>query len=139
MAKESPRVYLDVSCLNRPFDDQRQARIRLESVAITEILALADSGKTILVSSQMAEIEIVANPDDTRRRRVMSLLPDRASILKLTRQQFARAEELGSYGFKPADAMHVAAAEALKVEVLLTCDDRLCRAIGTVPGFELRL
>jgi predicted nucleic acid-binding protein len=100
----------------------------LESVAITEILALADSGKTILVSSQMAEIEIVANPDDTRRRRVMSLLPDRASILKLTRQQFARAEELGSYGFKPADATHVAAAEALKAEVLLTCDDRLCRA-----------
>jgi hypothetical protein len=26
-----PRIYLDVCCLNRPFDDQTQARIHLEA------------------------------------------------------------------------------------------------------------
>jgi hypothetical protein len=31
------RVYLDVSCLNRIDDDQRQARIRLETEAISII------------------------------------------------------------------------------------------------------
>jgi hypothetical protein len=31
------RIYLDVSCLNRPFDDQRQVRIRLESEAILAV------------------------------------------------------------------------------------------------------
>jgi hypothetical protein len=34
----SPRIYLDVCCLNRPFDDQCQERIRLESEAILLIL-----------------------------------------------------------------------------------------------------
>jgi hypothetical protein len=32
------KIYLDTCCLNRPFDDQRQARIRLESEAVTLIL-----------------------------------------------------------------------------------------------------
>jgi hypothetical protein len=28
------RIYLDACCLNRPFDDQTQERIRLESEAV---------------------------------------------------------------------------------------------------------
>jgi hypothetical protein len=32
------KIYLDVSCLNRPFDDQGQVRIRLETEAVTIIL-----------------------------------------------------------------------------------------------------
>ncbi|MEK7404796.1 MAG: hypothetical protein AAB225_06780 [Acidobacteriota bacterium] len=32
------RVYLDVCCLNRPFDDQRQDRIRLEADAVERVL-----------------------------------------------------------------------------------------------------
>jgi hypothetical protein len=30
-------------------------------------------------------------------------------------------------GFKPADALHVAAAEAMRADVLLTCDDRMVK------------
>lgn len=30
--------YLDVCCLNRPFDDQTQLRIKLETQAILEIV-----------------------------------------------------------------------------------------------------
>lgn len=33
------KIYLDVCCLNRPFDDQAQTRIRLESEAILLIIA----------------------------------------------------------------------------------------------------
>jgi hypothetical protein len=32
-------IYLDVCCLNRPFDDQTQERIRLEAEAVLRILA----------------------------------------------------------------------------------------------------
>jgi hypothetical protein len=32
------KIYLDTCCLNRPFDDQRQPRIRLEAEAVTLIL-----------------------------------------------------------------------------------------------------
>ena len=36
------KVYLNVSCLNRPFDDQEQARIRLEAAAVGMILERVD-------------------------------------------------------------------------------------------------
>ena len=32
------KVYLDACCLNRPFDDQTQPRVRLEAEAISLIL-----------------------------------------------------------------------------------------------------
>ena len=38
------KIYLDVSCLNRPFDDQTQARIRLEAEAVLLILEQFDDG-----------------------------------------------------------------------------------------------
>jgi hypothetical protein len=39
MSLESRRVYLDVSALCRPFDDQAQMRIRLETDAVLLILS----------------------------------------------------------------------------------------------------
>jgi len=38
------KIYLDVCCLNRPFDDQTQARIRLEAEAVLIILAQCETG-----------------------------------------------------------------------------------------------
>jgi predicted nucleic acid-binding protein len=119
------KIYLDVSCLNRPFDDQTQTRIRLESEAVTLVLEEIDAGRWDQVSSRMAEIEVGAIADETRRRRVELLLP--ASRIQLTRALFARARQLVSRGLGAADAVHVASAEALGADVLLTCDDRLLR------------
>jgi predicted nucleic acid-binding protein len=75
----------------------------------------------------MATDEIDAMPDADRRVRVQLLLPPRKRLLKLDDDVFDRAEELESFGMKPADAVHVAAAEALEADVFLSCDDRLCR------------
>ena len=122
------KIYLDVSCLNRPFDDQTQARIRLEAEAVTIILAECEAGLCEQVSSEIARIEIDANPDETKRGRVALLLPQPDAIINLTKRHFGRAAELQKLGFKPADALHVAAAESLAADVVLTCDDRLCRA-----------
>ena len=33
------RIYLDVCCQNRPYDDQSQDRVRVESEAVRRILA----------------------------------------------------------------------------------------------------
>ena len=121
------RIYLDVSCLNRPFDDQRQPRIRLESEAVQLILEYCGIGVWTQVSSAMASIEIDAMPDQERRGRVRLQLPDDDELLTLDETLMARAAALESSGFKPADAVHVAAAEALHADVFLSCDDRLCR------------
>jgi len=125
------RIYLDVSCLNRPFDDQTQPRIRFESEAVTLIHQAIDVGRWEHVSSRMAVVEIAAMPDAVRRNRVLHLLP--ATINDVTVDMLARAEVLTDRGLGAADAVHVSAAEGLQADVLLTCDDRLlrrCRAMG---------
>jgi len=121
------RFYLDVSCLNRPFDDQWQERIRLESEAIALILARCAGGKWRHVSSIMAAIEIAANPDEEKQRKASALLPEPADIIALSAGIYRRAEALEVVGFHAADAVHIAAAEAQGADVFLTCDDRLLR------------
>jgi hypothetical protein len=78
------RIYLDVSCLNRPFDDQSQLRIRLESEAVLAILQETQRGFWTQISSEMALIEIGANPNLERQGQVALLLPAKTAILKLT-------------------------------------------------------
>jgi hypothetical protein len=78
------RIYLDVSCLNRPYDDQGQVRIRLEAEATSTILGMCERGEWEQVSSEMARIEIDAMPDPVRRARVQLLLPKPKDLLKLT-------------------------------------------------------
>ncbi len=75
----------------------------------------------------MALIEIAAIKDSLRQRRVKQLLPGPSAIIPLTSTLMRRAERLGSRGFKPADAVHVAAAEAAGSDAFLTCDDRLLK------------
>jgi predicted nucleic acid-binding protein len=118
-------LYLDVSCLNRPFDDQSQARIRLEADAVIFILQAIDDGRYQQVSSRMAEIEAAHISDEVRRRRVLELLPQ--DRIGLSPDIFSRAEQLVDRGLAAADAVHVAAAEVSGAHVFLTCDDRLLR------------
>jgi predicted nucleic acid-binding protein len=132
------KIYLDVSCLNRPFDDQSQIRVRVEAEATTLILDRLDAGEWRQASSEMATIEIDVIPDRKRRAKVRLLLPPDGDILKLTQAMWDRAAQLETLGFKPADAVHVAAAEEAGAGIFLTCDDRLCR-LGRRRKDELRV
>jgi len=119
------KIYFDVSCLNRPFDDQEQPRIRLEAEAVTLILDRIDLGQWRQTSSRMVDIEVAAISDETRRRRVAELFPE--GIMELSESVFQRARQHMLTGLHVADAVHVAAAESLGADVFLTCDDRLLR------------
>ena len=118
------RVYLDVCCLNRPFDDQSQMRIHLESEAVLAILALPDSEAEFL-RSPAHDLESGQNPDLDRRERVQLWL-DRFEIGSVDHATAtARIQELMDLGFKNFDAYHLACAEQMLAEVFATCDDRL--------------
>jgi hypothetical protein len=56
------RVYLDTSAYQRPFDDQTQPRIFLESQAVVMILQMIEAGILDLVSSSVLEYENSRNP-----------------------------------------------------------------------------
>lgn len=66
-------VYLDVCCLNRPFDDQRQQRIRLETEAILLILEGVQQAKYELLGSDAVDAEIEQTQDLERKARLRVL------------------------------------------------------------------
>jgi predicted nucleic acid-binding protein len=121
------RVYLDNSVLNRPFDDQRQARVWFETVAFVLILTLIERGECTLVWSPVIDLENRYNPDEQRRKWVAGCA-ELATIHSSLRPEVRdRALELELKGVKPIDALHIASAEDAATDVFLTCDDRLIR------------
>ena len=125
------RIYLDVCCLNRPFDEQTQARIRLETEAILEILDRCQAGMWTLITSKALEAEINQTPDRERIENVKTILLI-AKIKVLSGDWLSkRGLELQKLGFTTYDAAHIASAERAKASIFLTTDDRLFRKSKT--------
>jgi predicted nucleic acid-binding protein len=121
------RIYRDVCALCRPFDDQQQARIRLETQAIDLILASIRAGNIEWVASSAHTVEINAIRQVDERQHLTLLLAQLAVKpaydLGAVRQ---RAEMLTDKGMGVADAAHVAFAEMGQAE-FVSVDDRLLK------------
>lgn len=120
-------IYLDTCCLNRPYDDQSQPRIQLETGAVLAILQRVTSGDLQLANSSVLQFEIHRIADQTRRDGILRFLSYCSSFQPLTPAVEHRGIELNRLGFKRLDALHLAAAEAMTADVLLTTDDQFLR------------
>lgn len=121
------RIYLDVCCLNRPFDDHAQDRVRLESEAVLTILNHSQAGNWYLLGSEVIDIEISKILDDDRRQEVSILSSLQQTYIAVDEDIERRALELENLGFKSFDSLHIACAERGDADVLLTTDDDLLR------------
>lgn len=122
------KVYLDACCVNRPFDDQKQERIRLEAEAVLLILKRLQQGQVEWIGSSVLNFEVVRTPDPERRRRVLALVDFATLHVTAETPDFSRARELHRAGFKAFDALHLACAEKAGCNVFLTTDDQLLRS-----------
>jgi predicted nucleic acid-binding protein len=119
------KIYLDVCCLNRPFDDQTQDRIHLEAEAILTILNHSRTASWNVIGSDAIDYEISKMPDNDKRLMVQILSTIHDAHVRVDAGVERRAVELKRAGLKPMDALHVACAEKGKAEILLTTDDNL--------------
>ncbi len=119
------RIYLDVCCLNRPFDDQSQLRIRLESEAIMTIIYKCQQQQWKLITSSALDAEVSQIPNPKKLENVKKILS--LARIKVLSSDFleTRTHELVQLGFSSYDAAHIASAEKSKADVFLTTDDRL--------------
>ena len=124
---ESYLIYLDVCCLNRPFDDWRQDRIRLEGQTILDIFQRFYSEEWKLVSSEAIEAELNRMVNLDKLDRIIKLLQVAENKIILTDEIDKRSKEIEKLGFGLYDSFHIACAETAKVDVLLTTDDRLLK------------
>jgi predicted nucleic acid-binding protein len=121
------KIYLDVCCLNRPFDDQTQVRIHLEAEAILSIIQSAEDNEWQWISSDAVAYEISKAPNEERQERLWALELRATKRLDLTDAILRQASHHLQLGFKTYDALHLAFAESANVDVLLTTDDKLLK------------
>lgn len=129
-----PTLYLDACCLNRPFDDQSQDRIRLEAEAVLLILSHVQSGEWQWISSDVLNFEIEQIPDLEKRARVALLASSVQKTVSIEPSIEERAREFSKLGFRAFDAQHLASAEIGGAEIFLTTDDQLLRQAERVSG-----
>jgi predicted nucleic acid-binding protein len=128
MNQEIPvKVYLDVCCLCRPFDDQKMNRIHLEAEAIKEILRRCTQD-WILVTSDAVSFEISRIPDKTRMKKAQKLAELAKEYVAISKTVSLRYYEFAGLGIDSADALHLACAESAGA-VLLTTDDAIIKII----------
>ncbi len=121
------KIYLDVCCLNRPFDDHTQDKIRLESEAIITILSHISEKKWEMIGSDIIDFEISQIPDPDRMKKVLQLVNLKAEKVTLTDNVVNRSKKIQEYTIKLLDALHLACAEEGKAEVFLTTDQNLIK------------
>jgi hypothetical protein len=121
------RLYLDVCCLNRPYDDQQIDRNRLEAEAVIAILGRIRQGRHILISSAVIDREVSACSDLEKAELVRENLAMAREHVEVTDKELRRWRDLVESGFRELDALHLACAESARCELLMTTDDKLVK------------
>lgn len=124
------RVYLDNCCYNRPYDDQSQLRISLESQAKLAIQTKIKNGEIELATSYMTFYENSENPYEMRKRSIRDF-QEKNAVIYLSGDSDdvvnKKAIEVEATGIKHKDACHVVCAILTESDYLLTTDDRLLK------------
>lgn len=132
------RLYIDLSCFNRPFDDQGQERIRLESEAVLGILTRIVEGKDTLLWSWVLSFENSKHPKPDRRDEIAVWERRSERSIALNSSLVDRTRKIAQQGISALDAAHLAAAETGRADVVLTCDDIMVRRSPRL-GLALRV
>lgn len=123
---------MDVCCLNRPFDDQTQERIKFESFVIKLILKNCIEGNWNLLNSDIILFEISKMKDERRLNKIIKILSISQRFIELDATIEKRGQEIKKKGFSPVDSLHIASAEIGRADTFLTTDDSIVRKYANV-------
>ena len=123
------KIYLDNCCYNRPFDDQRQMRIYLETQAKLHIQHLVMQKKIELVCSFISRYENNENPDFSHRDSIAQFFLNASGYIGTESINDIRlsANELIQQGMKMKDSVHLACAIMADCDYFITTDDKLIK------------
>ncbi len=119
------KLYLDVCCLNRPFDNQTQDRIHLESEAIITIIKHLENREWTWISSASYYSKLIKYLIQIENNELFGYVIKQPQWLN--EEIYLSSEQIKELGFKSYDALHLACAKYAKVEVFLSTDDKLVK------------
>ncbi|OWV15481.1 hypothetical protein B7990_13620 [Fibrobacter sp. UWB4] len=124
------KIYLDNCCYNRPYDDQSHLTISIEAQAKMQIQSLAKAQKLQLASSFILDYENSCNPYTDRKSAITKFLndnvfdyvgSDKSDVIAIN------AKKIMTTGVKMKDACHIACAELMNCDYLLSTDKRMLK------------
>lgn len=127
------KIYFDVCCLNRPFDDQTQDRIHLEAESVLAIIRRVEENSWQWLSSDAVAYEISNTPNEERQERLWSLESRATGNVELTDTILQHAEFIQTLGFTSYDALHLSFASSINVDAFLSTDDKLLKRAKRYP------
>ena len=131
------KIYLDNCCFNRPFDDQSQIRIRLESEAKLEIQEEIRAGKVQLIWSYILDYENNKNPYQERKERIKAWEKYAIEDMEESSEVIETAKKLNEKGFHKIDSLHIACAIITKCEYFLTTDDQILKRARLLNNIKI--
>jgi len=120
-----PKIYLDNCSYNRPFDDQMQIKIRLETEAKLYIQSNVVTKKYLLVWSYMLDFENDSNPYDEKRNAIGPWREIAGEYCPSSNEIFLAGLKYMEYGISAKDALHIACAVECNCEYFVTTDRKL--------------
>ena len=132
---KKPKIYLDLCCCNRPFDDQAQPRIQFETVAKLGVQKLIAEEQFEFVWSYILDYENLKNPFIGIKNAVIRFAKYADEIVIPSESIMIEARKLQSMGLKKFDSLHVACAKQARCHFFLTVDDKLLKK--KVDGIDI--
>ena len=121
------RIYLDNCCFNRPYDDQTQLKVYLETQAKLYVQSLVYQKKIDLVWSFILSFENSQNIFHAKKMAISQWENLSSSFVEKSEEIKLIAKEIMTSGIKAADAAHVACAIAGNCDYFITVDKRLLK------------
>jgi predicted nucleic acid-binding protein len=121
------KVYLDNCSFNRPYDNQTQLKIALETKAKLFIQDLVASGKVDLVWSYMIEFENGDNPFPYKQMAVAEWRELSVENISENEDIITSAEQIKLTGIKVKDSLHLACAMYANCDYIITVDTRMTK------------
>ena len=137
MSDKKLKIYLDNCCYNRPFDNQSQLVINIESIAKMYIQSKVLMGNYELVWSDILEFENSKNPFEERSKRIIKWKNVATIQIKSTSEVVDKAKEIMVYGIKPKDALHIASAIKAEADYFITTDKGILNKSNQIEDIEI--
>ena len=131
------KLYLDICCYNRPFDEQDQHKIILETEAKLIVQNKIKKGDYSLVWSFMLDFENDESPSKEKREIIKSWKLIASEYCSSSLDILESAKEYMKIGLKHKDAIHLACAVKHKCDYLITTDRRFNNKNKLVKEIEI--
>lgn len=132
------KLYLDNCMFNRPFDDQSNLKVLLESEAKLKIQENIRSGIYELVWSYILDYENNKNPFRERKEQIGKWQLYAKTDIEEDETILSLANSINRLGLKKFDSLHIACAITANAHYFLTTDIGIIKKANLIKDIEIK-